>query len=81
MVKQQSDDDAVHSEPLLNMSQTARKLNLSRSYIYRLIQEGWLPVVRFGKLLRFRPEDVEALIGQSVAETRGRKGRKKKGTR
>ncbi len=65
---------------LLNTDETARLLHVSRSLIYRLIRHGQLPVVRLGGALRFRPQDVEALIERTQARRARRRPRPKKGS-
>ena len=79
MVKQESDADAARPEPLLSVPEAARRLNISKSYLYALIKRGILPVVRIGVVLRFRPEDVKALSLPLAAAKRRR--RRKKDTR
>lgn len=51
-------------EPLLNTLEVARRFKLSPAHVRRLHARGDLPAVRFspGGHLRFRAEDVEAVI-------------------
>jgi excisionase family DNA binding protein len=79
MANKPIDEEALRNKPLLNVEQAARKLSVSRSLVYKLVQTGALPVVRIGDTVRFRPEDVEALI---VAMRKGgRRNKRKKGKR
>ncbi len=74
-----SDEDPVHLEPLLTLLEAARRLHISRSFMYELIRKGVLPVVRIGGVLRFRPEDVEALIGKPLPRPSKSKRDRKRG--
>jgi excisionase family DNA binding protein len=47
---------------LLKPSDVARRLNISRSLAYRLLQSGEIPVVRFGHSLRVQSSDLEYFI-------------------
>jgi excisionase family DNA binding protein len=49
-------------EHLLNCTELAQILNLSRKHLYRLMQRGEIPVIRFGRSVRVRPADLEAFI-------------------
>ena len=63
---------AGESEPtamgLLTVADVAKLLGLSEPTIHRLKASGKLRAVRFGRSVRFRPADVEALISASVAD-------------
>lgn len=54
---------------LLKPADVARRLNISRSLAYRLLQSGELPVVRFGHSLRVQSADLEAFILQNTSGT------------
>jgi excisionase family DNA binding protein len=47
---------------LLKPMDIARRLNISRSLAYRLLQSGQIPTVRFGHAVRIRSCDLEAFI-------------------
>lgn len=48
------------TEPLLlNISQVARLLGLSRTTVYTLIATEGLPVVRFGRVMRVLPTSLQ----------------------
>lgn len=59
-------------EPLLNVEQAAKTLNLSKDCIYDLVQTGKLPHIRIsakGKnryILRFRTKDLERYIQENL---------------
>ncbi len=57
---------------LLTVHQAARRLNVSRSAVYALIERGVLPAIRLGRAIRFRPEDVDELYRQRPAAQRGK---------
>jgi excisionase family DNA binding protein len=55
--------------PLLKPSDVQTLLNVSRRWVYQAAQDGRLPSIRLGSPdgpLRFRPEDIEALIDQGA---------------
>lgn len=54
------------SSPLLTINEVAERLAVSRTLVYRIIGEGKLVPVRFGRAVRFRPEDVTKLIEESM---------------
>jgi excisionase family DNA binding protein len=51
-------------QPLLTARETAARLSVSVATLYRISKRGLLPAVRLHPAgpLRFRPEDVDALI-------------------
>jgi len=57
---------ATKGGPLLRIQEVMERLQVSRATLYRMVYDGRIPVVRFGKIVRFRPEAVEALI--TIAE-------------
>jgi excisionase family DNA binding protein len=58
------DDDAQlqGGETLWGVMDVARYLRTSRSWTYKAVERGVLPVVRIGRLVRFRPEDIRAFV-------------------
>jgi len=48
--------------PLLKPVEVARRLSISRELVYRLIQTGSLPSVRFNRTVRVQDSDLEAFI-------------------
>jgi excisionase family DNA binding protein len=59
---------AAPLRPLLTVPEVAALLRLSPRSIRRLIADGRLPVVRLGRAIRIRPQDVEALVASSGRE-------------
>jgi excisionase family DNA binding protein len=49
---------------VLNISQVARKLALSRAKVYQLIYREGLPVIRFGRVMRVLPESLQEWLKQ-----------------
>lgn len=56
------DDRAAGFEPLLTAESVATILNISLRQTRRLIADGALPVVRIGRAVRVRPDDLRKLI-------------------
>jgi excisionase family DNA binding protein len=52
-------------EPLLTAKEVAERLNLSERTVRRMIKDGSLPALHFGRAIRIRPETLEELIEQS----------------
>ena len=52
---------------LLTADNVARILNVSRSFAYKMMQDGTMPVVKLGRARRVRPEHLEAFIKASVS--------------
>ncbi len=51
---------------LMKAEEVADFLNVSLSFIYRLIQKGIIPSVYLGKSRRIRPCDLEEFIEQNI---------------
>jgi excisionase family DNA binding protein len=47
---------------LLDVTQVARRLNVGKRFVYRLISEGRIKNVKVGRYVRFHPEDVQAFV-------------------
>lgn len=54
----------VQQPMLLNISQVAKSLGLSRTKVYALIATDGLPVVRFGRAVRVSPSSLERWLQQ-----------------
>lgn len=61
------DAESVLSEPLMDVQDLAAFLNVSRSMVYKLAEQGALPAVRIGRLVRFRRRDVAAYVQQDIS--------------
>lgn len=62
MQTSQSKTNELISDGLERVSETARFLGVSRSHVYRLIQEGVLPSVKIGKSRRVPVRAVRELV-------------------
>jgi excisionase family DNA binding protein len=51
-------------EKLYRSSDVAIILNISRALAYRLLSEGAIPSIRFGRTVRVRVEDLEKFIAE-----------------
>jgi len=52
---------------LLKPAEAAEALGISPRHLVTLMQRGEIPVVRVGRLLRFRPEDLAAWAARQAA--------------
>lgn len=50
---------------LLDIQEVARILNVSRSMVYKLIEQGHLPSVKIGSAIRVRPASLDAFIDKN----------------
>ena len=50
------------SDQLLTVKQVAERLATSEKTVRRLIDAGELPVIRFGRLIRVAPADLDCFI-------------------
>ncbi len=53
---------------LLKGNEVAKKLNISRSLAYRLMQSGVIATIRFGGTVRVQEEDLEKFIYEHRGE-------------
>ncbi len=58
--------DAKAQPQLGRVSEVAKYLNMSRSKIYLMMEQGQLPFVKLGKSRRVRWNDVERLIDENT---------------
>ena len=56
--------------PLLNASETARYLGISKATVYRMVQRGQIPSIHAGRAVRFCLPDVLNALSSHVDETR-----------
>ena len=59
-------NDAVARGVLLTPHDVSAILQTSRSFTYRLLQNGAIPVVRLGKVRRIRPQDLVEYIENNL---------------
>ena len=51
---------------LLRPEEVAELLNISKSYIYKLLRLRSVPAIRIGRSIRIRPEDLEKFIRKNA---------------
>jgi excisionase family DNA binding protein len=51
-------------EQLLDSIEVARLLRISRSQAYVLMRQGMIPVIRLGRSVRVRQQDLEELVAR-----------------
>lgn len=67
-VLERRDTPRIEELPLLlRAEEAARLLNVGRSTVFQMLADGTLPAVRFGRSVRVRRADIEALIESRVA--------------
>ena len=57
-----SNPELSNEERLLRAADVARVLSISKALVYRLIQQGLIPVVRINHAVRVKPSDLSAFI-------------------
>ncbi len=58
-------------EPLWTVEETARYLNMSRSWVYRHTESGEIPHAKFGRITRYSPERIRQYQEQLHAVAQG----------
>ena len=53
---------------LLAVPEASEYLNVSERFIRRMVSEGRVPIVKLGKLVRFRRADLDTYIAASTRE-------------
>ena len=56
---------------LLRPDDVARRLNISKSLAYRLLEQGQIPTVRFNRTVRVRQADLDAFVERSYSSGLG----------
>ena len=54
---------------LLTIKDAAERIKMSRGWIKKAIRDNELDVVRFGRAVRIRPEDLDAYIRRKIEGT------------
>lgn len=60
----QSDSERTFRSALLTVGEVSARLALPKCRVYELIRQGQLPIVRFGKNIRVRPDQLDKWIAQ-----------------
>lgn len=50
--------------PLMTIADVATRLNVNVRHVRRLVEQGRIPYIKWGHLLRFDPDEIEAWIAQ-----------------
>jgi excisionase family DNA binding protein len=53
------------SRPLMDLPTVARRLGVNHRHIRRLVAERRIPYVKWGHLLRFDPDEIEAWLDRA----------------
>ncbi len=61
---QQIEHAPIQPSSLMNVTQVAQKLRLSRAMVYRLIRNEGLPVIPFGSALRISPTSLQEWLSK-----------------
>jgi excisionase family DNA binding protein len=56
---------------LLRGGEVAKILDVSKAYAYRLMATGQIPIIKLGRSVRVRQEDLEAFINNNVSNSLG----------
>jgi excisionase family DNA binding protein len=64
-VIEESKPKTATPKPLLKAIDISRILKISKSAVYQLMKNGDIPVVKFGKIVRVREEDLDRFILRS----------------
>ncbi len=71
----------MQTDPFLTVRQLADKLAVRPLMIYRLVEQGKLPAIRIGRIIRFDPDDVAAFLASVRVGPNGSKEGKTEGRR
>lgn len=70
MAEMENDLAATAIEDLYALAQVAKILRCSRKSVYRLIATGRLKAIRWGRSYRFRRDDIQQFVKNSVIAQR-----------
>ena len=68
---EQTNPKPIVPNKLLNATEVAQILNVSKSFAYQLIRKGQIATVRLGRSVRVRPEDLVAFIEVNMIDDEG----------
>jgi len=54
---------------LLDIPRAAEQLRVAQKTLYKWVEAGQVPFVRIGRLVRFRPEDLERWVAGRVCDS------------
>ena len=58
---------------LINVSDAASQLRISRKTLYKWVESGQIPFVRIGRLVRFREKDLDEWVEERLENGSARK--------
>ena len=64
---QSTTNNQISLPQLLTIEEVSHLLQISTSKLYLITQRGELPIVRFGRVIRVRPVDLQAFIEKSLS--------------
>ena len=59
------DAQGEEREPLLDLPAVARRLGVNERHVRRLVNERRIPFLKWGRLLRFDPVEIEAWLDEA----------------
>ena len=61
---------ATAERELVDINRVAKRLGVAVRHVRRLVAEGRIPLIKWGHLLRFDPEEIEAWIDNARKPSR-----------
>ena len=58
------------SSRLLNMDEASNLLGIKKSTLYQMVMRKQITHAKIGRLMKFRPEDLQAYISKNIVEVR-----------
>ena len=66
---------SAEKKPLMDLAAVAEYLGVNHRHIRRLVHERRIPFIKWGHLLRFDPDEIEAWLESARIPVAGRAGR------
>jgi excisionase family DNA binding protein len=55
----------------MTAEEVAQLLRVDRSSVYRWVEQGLLPAIKIGRIVRFNPDAVKAVLEHGLAQKEG----------
>ena len=68
LVTNKNNQQPANPKPLLKATEVAKYLKLSKSAVYHLMKSGEIQIIKFGKSVRVREEDLDKFILESKTD-------------